>query len=372
MSDTESKSATPGTPPAGVGRLEPGLTKELAEIRKEVVESRNLVIKTDNLLKNLHAELKQVASRQGEIARRGWIGSFVAYALIAALCAGGASMVISAGTHSQHEEVASLTHQVEELHTNQVKLEKEAADRKLAAEQAVRAYAAIADGTPDSRLRGVDALANLDRSRLSPLEGRALDDRAKLLKGELAGLALDEGRNAFHRQDYPTAAAQLSRFLTLMPDSPDALQASLFLGNSYHALKQWSEGIPPLERFVAQGKGMKSMDYAMFMLGQCYEMTGEHGKAIDILTRGIMEHPASEFIPAMRHVLTQAHASLVPVAPIGPRPGAAPLPAPAPVPAPAPAPAPAPRAAPASASGPVGAKAALKAAAPNPASPPPP
>ena len=333
MAEPEPKSAPArGGEPPGLGRMEPRMEKELATILKEVVESRNLVIKTDNLLKNLHAELKQVAARQGEIARRGWIGSFVAYLLIAGLCGAGAYFTSSAGSRSLHDEVASLTHQVEELHAVQGKLEKDAADRKQAADSAARAYAAIADGTAESRLRGVDGLANLDRARLSPLESRALDDRAKLLKVELAASALDEGRNAFHRQDYPTAATQLGRFLTLAPDSPDALQASLLLGNSYHALKQWSDAIPPLERFVANGKGMKSLDYAMFMLGQSYEMTNEHGKAIDMLTRGITEHPASEFIPVMRRVLSQAHAALSPasLAPLPPKPGAAPKPAPPP------------------------------------------
>src|SRR5437764_13264024 len=81
------------------------------EIRKEVVESRNLVIKTDNLLKNLHAELKLVSKRQEEIAKKGWVGSAVAYGLFSALALVGSVMVANARVSSAREEVAGLTKQ---------------------------------------------------------------------------------------------------------------------------------------------------------------------------------------------------------------------------------------------------------------------
>lgn len=308
------------------------MEKELAEIRKEVVESRNLVIKTDNLLKNLHAELKAVSKRQEDIARRGWAGSLVAYILFAALAFAGATMTGNARVASARDEVNGLAKQVDGLKGQLATLNKEKEDRRLASEGASKAYAAIADGTPESRLKGVDALAALDRKLLSSLESRALDDRARLLKIELSSRALDEGRDAFRRNDYKVAAVQLSRFLTLSPESPDAPQAAFMAGNSYFALREFRDCVGALERFAANSKGQKNVDYAMFLLGQCYDFTGDHLRAADVLRRDIEDYPNSNYLIYMRQALAHAKAAIA-NSPPTPAPNAAkadPAPSPAP------------------------------------------
>jgi TolA-binding protein len=284
--------------------------KELAEIRKEVVESRNLVIKTDNLLKNLHAELKGVAKRQDEISRRAWVGSMVAYILFTALAFTGATMTGNARVSSARDEVGGLTKQVELLKTQVAQLQKEKEDRRLATEGAAKAYAAIAEGTPEGRLKGVDALAALDRKLLSPLESRALDDRAHLLKGELSSRALEEGRDAFRRNDFKVAAVQLQRFLTLSPDSPDSASAAFMLGNAYFGIRDYQNAIAPLEKFIAHPQGQKNVDYACFLLGQSQDLVGEHSKAADTLWRAIEDYPASQHVPTMRIALSHARSAV--------------------------------------------------------------
>ena len=229
----------------------PEIEKELGEIRREVIESRNLVIKTDNLLKNLHAELKVVSRRQDEIAKKGWVGSAVAYVGIVGLAVTGAVLVSSARVAGARDEVGGLTKQVDELKGQLATTNAELAARKGAADAAGKVYSAIADGqTESARLKAVDALAALDRSKLSPLESRALDDRARLLKAELANTSLDEGRTAFRRNEMKNAAVSLKRFLALAPDSSEAPQAAFMLGNALHEERDWQGSIAPLEKFV--------------------------------------------------------------------------------------------------------------------------
>jgi TolA-binding protein len=296
---------------------EPNMEKELVEIRKEVVESRNLVIKTDNLLKNLHAELKQMAKRQDEIARKGWVGSFVAYGLIATLCLGAAVLVSNARLSAAHEDTSVLTKQVDDLKAQVAKLEKDASDhkaqevresaeRRATAEVALRAYSAIVDGAPENRLKGIDELAKVDRSKLTPLENKSLDDRARMIKGELAQTAFDSGRNAFRKQDFKTASTQLQRFLVLAPDAPEALYATFLLGNSLHASKDFVNAIPPLEHFVQDGKGLKNVDYACLLLGEAHLQTNNAARATEVLRKCVDEYPSSEFIQGLRRVLAQA------------------------------------------------------------------
>lgn len=313
--------------------VEPNMEKELAEIRKEVVESRNLVIKTDNLLKNLHAELKVVSRRQEDIARRGWLGSAIAYALFAVLALAGSWMIASARLSGSKDEVAALTKQVDELKGQLTTVQNDGAQRKQVDEAAAKVYNAIADGqTEQARLKAVDGLAALDRSKLTPFESRALDDRARFLKAELANSALEEGRSAFRRNDTKGTAVSLKRFLALAPDSSEAVGASFMLGNALHEEKDWAGSIAPLEKFVQNGKGQKDYDYAMLMLGQAYENTGDHAKAMALMDRATKEYPGSRFITDMQHLYSKAKKSQEPAGGSGSTGGAA---AAAPTPAPA-------------------------------------
>lgn len=282
------------------------MEKELAEIKKEVIEGRNLVIKTDNLLKTLHAELKMLSRRQDEIARRGWLGSWVAYLGIGVLAVSGSMMAANARVASARDEVIAVTRQLEELKGQVSTLQTESNARKSSAEAASRVYQQIADGSGEARLKGVDALSALDRSKLSALESRALDDRSRLLKVELANTALEEGKNAFRRNEWKNTALQLNRFLTLAPESSETLGARFMVGSALFELKEFTQAIPHLVWYVEKGKGQKNLDYAKFLLGASYETLGDHQKAAEVLKQAAGEHPGSEFIPMIHRVYAQA------------------------------------------------------------------
>ena len=287
--------------------VELDMEKELSEIRKEVVESRNLVIKTDNLLKNLHAELKSVSKRQDDIAMKGWVGSAVAYAGFFVLAVGGSLMVSNARVASAREDATALTKQADLLKGQLASLQSEVAARKTAADSASRVYAAIADGTTEAaRLHAIDALAGLDRQKLTPLESRALDDRARLLKAELANAALDEGKTAFHRHDMKTSTVALKRFLALAPDAPEAVYANFMLGDALYEQKDWRGSIGPLEKFAANPKGQKDVDYGLLMLGQAYENVGSHDKVMSLMDHATRDYPGSRFVPDMQRLYSRA------------------------------------------------------------------
>jgi TolA-binding protein len=289
---------------------EPQLEKELAEIRREVVESRNLVIKTDNLLKNLHAELKTVSKRQEDIFKRGWAGSAIAYGAIGILAFVGSMMVANARVSGARDEVGGLTKQTEELKGQLAALQTEVAQRKSTADAASKVYNAIADGqTEQARLKAVDQLAALDRTKLNPLEARALEDRARFLKAELANAALEEGRTAYRRNEFKTAAVGLRRFLTLAPDSSEVTQASFMLGNALHEVKDYPGSVAPLEKFLQNPKGQKDVDYAMLMLAQAYENVGDHAKTMTVMDKATREYPGSRFIQDMQHLYSRAKKS---------------------------------------------------------------
>ncbi|HET9450327.1 MAG TPA: tetratricopeptide repeat protein [Aggregicoccus sp.] len=278
----------------------PEVEKELGEIRKEVIEARNLVIKTDNLLKNLHAELKLVGKRQEDFQKRSYISSGVAYALFAILCIGAAVGISSASSSSATGERERLEKTVAELTTQMEKQRGEMNASQNAQRSAAEVYKLMTTLPGDERLKGIDALVKLDTARLSSLEKQALNDRAELLRREVGGAAFERGKSAFRRNDMQGVVNELTRFLAMNPGQADMLDASFFLGTAYNSLKKHEQAVPLLSRFVEGDKKSKTRDYAMLLLAQSLQETGQLQKGADVVRDAIGTYPNSEFHGQMR------------------------------------------------------------------------
>ncbi|ATB38817.1 hypothetical protein CYFUS_004252 [Cystobacter fuscus] len=275
-------------------------SKELSEIRKEVIESRNLVIKTDNLLKNLHAEVKAIGKRHEDLQKRQWISSGVAYVLFAALCVGGATMVMSSRSSNATAERERLEKTVTEL---TAQLDKQRAEQTAvqASQRAANEVFRLMTNLPgDERLKGVDELVKLDTSRLTALERAALNNQAALLRREIGDAAFERGKAAFRRNEMKATIDEISRFVAMNPPQEQLLDASFFLGVAYNNERKHEQAVPLLARFVAGDKRSKTRDYAMLLLAQSYQETNDLDKAMATVQEALATYPASEFAPQMR------------------------------------------------------------------------
>src|ERR1700716_3909564 len=171
------------------------LDKELSDIRREVIESRNLVIKTDNLLKNLHAEVKQVGRRQDDFQKRQWMSSAAAYLIFALLAIVSSVLIFTARRAGATQEKERLEKRIVELTAQVEKDRSEATAAQAAGRVAMEAYRQMTSLPGDERLKGVDTLAKLDTSRMSPLEKQSLADRAGMLRREIGQAAFDRGKS---------------------------------------------------------------------------------------------------------------------------------------------------------------------------------
>jgi TolA-binding protein len=328
--------------------------RELADLRREVVEARNLVIKTDNLLKNLHAELKAVAKKGDDQYKRAWYASAVAYGgflVLAVALSLLASRATVSGERGRLEAAQADAEQskkrADELAAQAQKQKQDADQARLSTERALTAYRLMTEGEGEARLKGVDELAKLDRSRLTALEQRVLDDRARVLKTELGMAAFDRGRTAVRRDDMRSAAAELRRYLALDPEGSESLQANYLLGAALYTLKDYEGAVAPLERFAAHSKGQKNADYALFLLGSAHGALGHQERAAEIFKKALADFPGSEYAPSMQVGFRNATRGAAPAqmappsaAPAEPRAPAAPIapadrpPAAAPIPVP--------------------------------------
>jgi TolA-binding protein len=286
------------------------LERELADLRKEVLEARNLVIKTDNLLKNIHAEVKLVAKKGEDYYRRTWFSSAVAYliffgfSIAVAILAARASVSSEKAEKERVQAEASLAKKkVEELSAKISKSRQEAELARGATEQAFAAYLMLTAGSDENRLKGVDAIAKLDRSRLNALNQKALDDRAGSLKAELAKSAYQRGNIAYNRHDMKNVLVEFRRYLTLNPQGSEAISAAYMAGVAAHQMQEWKTSIPFLERYLSVPKLQKNGGYAHFLLGQSYEQVGDFAQAMATYEKGIADYSASRYTGPMRQKL---------------------------------------------------------------------
>ena len=269
----------------------------LEELKREVIEGRNLVIKTDNLLKTLHAELKQVGKLQEEFERRQWRSSAVAYGLFAVLAGGGSLMWANARMEGTQGERGRLEQQVADLRTAVDLLKGEASTSRTASEQAAEAYRLMTALPGDERMKGVDALAKLDLSRVTPLEKKALEDRAEALRKEVGAAALERGRAAFRRSDYGAAEEDLSRFVAMSPGAEVSLELDHMLGVSLNQMKRHKDALPHLTRSVREDRKNKGREFALALLAESLEATGNLDKALEVAREAAGQYPESEYLP---------------------------------------------------------------------------
>ncbi|GMU61672.1 MAG: hypothetical protein AMXMBFR34_34350 [Myxococcaceae bacterium] len=337
----------------------PDAAKALEEIRREVIESRNMTIKTDNALKSLHAELKNVSSRQDAFMRRTWFSTAAAYAAFTALCVAGVLAISGARAASAAADKERLEQQVAGLEKAMAALKAEAAAQVAAEQGAMQVYKMMTSLPGDERLKGIDALQKLDQSKLSAFTRLALQDRAASLRLEVGSGILDKGKAAFRRQDWAEATAQLTRFLAMDPPAEDALDASFFLGNALFQARKFAEAIKPLARFVEGDKKARTRDFAMVLLSQSYDMAGDREQGFLVAKEALAAYPGSDFRAQLQGRVAKGTGQAAPApappaaappggapAPVAPKPGpvaAPPVPGPGtPVAAPPPAAAPAP------------------------------
>lgn len=301
-------------------------SKLLEEIRRDVVEARNMTIKTDNALKTLHAELKVVSTQQDAFQGRTWFATGAAYLLFTALCVGGVAVITNARSASANAERDRLEKQVSDLNANIDKLKNEIAAQQGAEQAAMQVYRQMTTLPGEERLKGIDALGKIDQAKLAPFARMVLQDRAVLLRKEVGGAVLEKGKAAFRRQDWPETIAQLNRFLTMDPVQEDLIDASFYLGNAYFQSRKFEDAIKHLTRFVEGDKKAKLRDFALMMLMQSYDMTGNKEQAVAAAKEGWNTYPNSDFRMQFLARLQRTN----------PASAAPPTPAPAPAPAPAP------------------------------------
>ena len=310
------------TPRMGSPSEPPPAHNELAALRKEIVEARNLIIKTDNLLKNLHAELKQMGRAHDEQEKRHWMTSVTAYIAFAVLAGVGAIAYARAEVRTARDEAQGAEVHAKSLQQEAEKIKIADQARRDASEKAARIYEMLGSEKEGPGLnQAMSQALHLDKNLISPLEARAIEDRAAGMKLRMAQAALERGNSAFRRQEWSTVATELGRYVELDGKSAEP-NVWYHLGQARIQTKEFAGAVTPLENYLKSAGTGKTAQYAGFLLGQAYEESNNPAKAREAFERAERLYPGSEFAPAIRSHLRRVQSSQQ-------QPPAAPAPAPA-------------------------------------------
>jgi TolA-binding protein len=298
----------------------------MASLRKEVLEARNLIIKTDNLLKNLHAEVKKLGDKHEEQENRHWMTSVTAYVVFAVMAGVGAIAYARAEVRTARDEAQANEARAAALSKDAEKVKSAADVRREASEKAFRVYELLGSEREGPGLnQAMQQALHLDRSQISALESRAIDDRAAGLKAKMAESALAAGTAAFRRQDWRGVSDQLGRYVDLEPHVSDS-QVWYHLGSARIQTKEYQGATVPLENFLKTAGGTKTAQYAGLLLGQAYEETNNPTRAKEVYEHALNLYPGSEFAPSIRNRLKRLGVGSGPLAPLMPPPPSTPPP----------------------------------------------
>lgn len=277
-----------------------GFDKALAELKKEIIETRNLVIRNDNLLKTFGADLKTIGRKQENFERKQWISSAIAYVLFVVLASGAAYLASQGYLAQAQSEIEALTQKAQEATLAAKQAEEELAKAREASQAALAAYQKLMDAAPSEREAVVAEVQAVDKTRLSRLEARALEDRARAMIQQLANEKFESGRAAYRRKDWRTAVDDLLKGMSLWPDHPLAPEHSFFLGTAANETRQYELVEQYLTRYIEEQKGRGNKDYAYLLLGNAQAALGKLSQAEATLRRGLERFPNSQFATSMR------------------------------------------------------------------------
>jgi tol-pal system protein YbgF len=112
-------------------------------------------------------------------------------------------------------------------------------------------------------------------------------------QGVSPGKAWDAAWNDYTSGQYDLAIQGFEFFLKTFPNSPQAGQAQLNIGNSFYLQGKYKEAITAFQRVVSGYAGSPAVPQAYFKLGQSYEALKQPDLARKAYETVIKDHPGS-------------------------------------------------------------------------------
>ncbi len=268
------------------------ISNQIEELKSSIEDRTDAIDKTLDATSQVARAMEELVARQRSKNRFQQLNSFVAYILFTVLLGGGFTVLYknrsAALSHARDQALASA----KEARTRARDLQDAQVERKRSARAAADYYALIREGRYNEVIAGYEELANLT---LSETEQAVFEDGLKLAREQMVEAGYLAGVEAFRRNDFEAATAELRRGLAFAEAGERAAQMRYYLGISLASQGSPEEAVDQLQQAIAAQVEQSGIDDARFQLANALVQTNKLEEAREAYTAFANKHPNHRF-----------------------------------------------------------------------------
>ena len=278
------------------------MQREIKELREVVEDHTEAIDKTLDASSQIARAMEVLAARTNSRNRAQQLNSFVAYVLFTVLL-GGAFYVLyqsrSAALTSARDEALESA---QEARARARDLQDSQVDRKRSARAAAEYYRLMREGRSSEVIAGYAALEELD---LSETEREVFVDGLTNARAEMVEAGFLAGVEAFRRNDFEAATAELRRGLAYADEGQRMAEMRYYLGISLSSQGSQPEAIEQLEKAIEGRVDQAGIDDARLHLANTLVKAGSLTEARQAFVKFATKHPNHRFAQMARRKAAQ-------------------------------------------------------------------
>jgi TolA-binding protein len=278
------------------------IRREINELKSAIEDRTEAIDKTLDASSQIARSMEELVLRQNTKNRFQQLNSFVAYILFTLLL-GGAFFVLytsrSASIVAARDEAKDAA---KEARARARELQDSQVGRKRSARAAADYYGLIREGRHSEVISGYESLAELT---LSETERSVFEDGLKRAKTDMVDAGYLAGVEAFRRNDFEAATAELRRGLAYAEEGERAAQMRYYLGISLGRQGSQEEAVRQLELAIAGRVEQAGIDDARFHLANTLVEFGREEEARQAFRKFADKHPNHRFAQMSRRKAAQ-------------------------------------------------------------------
>tara|TARA_R110002096_G_scaffold77896_7_gene183286 strand:- start:18671 stop:19591 length:921 start_codon:yes stop_codon:yes gene_type:complete len=273
------------------------MQREIKELREVVEDHTEAIDKTLDASSQIARAMEVLAARTNSRNRAQQLNSFVAYVLFTVLL-GGAFYVLyqsrsGALTSARDEALESA----QEARARARDLQDSQVDRKRSARAAAEYYRLMREGRSSEVIAGYAALEELN---LSETEREVFVDGLTNARAEMVEAGFLAGVEAFRRNDFEAATAELRRGLAYADEGQRMAEMRYYLGISLSSQGSQPEAIEQLEKAIEGRVDQAGIDDARLHLANTLVKAGSLTEARQAFVKFATKHPNHRFAQMAR------------------------------------------------------------------------
>lgn len=276
--------------------------REIKELRAVVEDHTEAIDKTLDASSQIARAMETLAQRNKSQSWAGQLNSFVAYVLFTVLLGGGFYVLYQSRSAALTKARDEALESASEARARARELQDSQVERKRSARAAADYYRLIREGRSSEVIAGYAALEELE---LSEAEREVFVDGLKNARKEMVEAGFLAGVEAFRRNDFEAATAELRRGLAYAEEGERMAEMRYYLGISLSSQGSQPEAIEQLEKAIEGKVEQAGLDDVRFHLANTLVKAGSLPEARQEFVKFATKYPNHRFAQMARRKAAQ-------------------------------------------------------------------